>query len=226
MNDEDARTPFEFLDGSDIQDPLRFPSTMDVLLEYLGTHISRLERLWDTERARVIEQMQSHPEAQRHLAEHLFVIESIFPDVFRGSLLASIYTLCEDGLRSRCYCLRELGGSADEFSESGYLRGYKECVEQLTGIDVQGIDEWHPLTTYGQIRNRVVHHRRRINPGNTDLIGFVEDSSHLKIDDGLIVFDRGACQEFIDIVQRFFESLDEQLPVECRSPERHFGFRP
>jgi len=63
-----------------------------------------------------------------------------------------------------------------------------------------------------------------LNLENTNLVKFIDDDPNLRIEDGKIIFEQGACHALIDTVQRFFELLDKQLPAECSDLEPHFGF--
>ena len=206
-----------------------FPSTTDVLLEYFSAYVSNLEKHLEAERSRARERLEFHPEARAYLEEHLFVIESIFPNLLRSSLVVSVYTVLENGLRNRCDCLQNWKGcpfSADEIAERGNVPKYKKYVERLTDIRFQQIGEWRQLEAHGEIRNRIVHNQGQINPSNTSLVEFIHRAPYLHIVDGRITFEQGACQAFIDTVRRFLEALDKRLPTECSDLETHFGFRP
>lgn len=228
MKDELVYDPFPFLSGEKYGD-LEFPCTLEILLEYLKHYISSFEKHLEAKRSETIQRMNSSPEVHSFLEERLFVIGNIYPNLLRGSFWASIYTVLEDGLRSRCRCLQELKDapfSADEVAGRGYLNRYKKYIERLIGVDISKIEHWSLLQRYGEIRNRVVHSRRRIRNPSSDLAGFVDQHPLLRLERREIVFERGACEAFIDVVLKFLESVDETLPQECRSPEPHFGFRP
>jgi hypothetical protein len=218
-----------FLDRAGTTIALEFPSTMDVLLDYLRVYSSTLEEYLETERVAVHEKLRAYPEASDYLEEHLFVIEKIYRNLLRKSILTAVYTVLEDGLRRRCLSLqrlKELPFSADEIKGRSNLDKYQTYIERLTSIEFEKLDEWKPFHRWGEIRNQIVHQQGMLKPGNKELAKFIRGNANIREEDGEIILERGACPAFIDIVQRFFEFLDRQLPEECRDVEPHFGFRP
>lgn len=224
MNSRSGKNILELLGSKGTGYVFEFPSTLEVLLDYFEYYISTMEIHLDAERSRIIQLKESVPEAYQE--EELFMVENVFPNLLRSSLMALIYTVVEDGLGSRCKCLRDLRNSHEETTTRSYLDRYRKCIKRLANIDIDGIQGWEQLGFYGRIRNRVVHNRGRHNPQDTDLRDFVDKTPYLKIEYGQIVVERGACQAFIDIARQFFQTVDRQLPSDCSSPEDHLGFRP
>ena len=208
-----------------------FPSTMDVLLGYFEGYVRTMEGLLEKEGAAARKRYDEAGDyrVRDYLEEGLFVVEDLFPNLLRSSFFLAAYTTLEDGLRNRCRCLQELNDfpfSADEIAGRAYLQKYRMYIERLAHIDFKGIGEWDKLSKYGELRNRVAHHQGHLNLGNANLMKFIADNPNLDVEEDVIVFRKGFCEEVIDTIKSFFQSLDAQLPADCEDLEPHFGYSP
>jgi hypothetical protein len=224
--------PHELPDFLDRSRQIRwiFPSTMEVLLEYLVSYVSTMEDLLEAETSTIQKRYEADQYAREYFEDPLFVAKALFLNLLRGSFFLTTYALVEDGLKRKCLCIEKTERPPKSLEEyragGGYIYKYKKYLKEQAEIDVEKIAEWNALPIYGQLRNRVVHNRGLLNPNNTDLMSFIKANPNLDSDNDEIVFKKGFCEEAIETIRRFFQELDTQLPIECQDLEPHFGFRP
>lgn len=197
-----------------------YESTMDVLSEDLRAYVWSMERFLEEKRTDA-QKLYDETEGSSWFAEDLSLMSELFPNLLRSSFFLSAYSLIDDGLEKRCQCIKKAKKarvSLEDIRGQGNARKYMEYLEKLGEVDSKRINDWETIGKYiSELRNRVAHNRGRLKLTNEELMKFVRSKPHwfgLKGDK--IIFKKGFCEELVEIIRRFFSSLDTQLPPDCQ----------
>ncbi len=140
------------------------------------------------------------------------VVEEYFPNIQRGSLLMSIFTILEHGLNNLCNALKknkDLKLKIDDMHGSSINRArlYLSKVAHLNLVSTE--DSWSKLKDIQKIRNIFAHRAGELKPGKDDdkIRKIIKHSPHLAIKDNTIFIKKTFLPHFLKIINEFFSAL-------------------
>lgn len=177
-------------------------------LELLEEYAKKLETLIKKEAAKLEQQKQD--EFFENYTDDFWMLQKVFPNIFRSSLFIACYTLLENQLIDICELLQ---GQYNYTIKVSDLKGRGITVAKIYLKKVACIDfpdqssHWKKILKYNLIRNVVVHNRCRLDEDNKnakEIRTFIKNSSSLSLDDNeYIQFSKKFILEVLDSLNAF-----------------------
>lgn len=171
----------------------------------LSREAKKLETLLKKEAAKL--EQQKKDEFFENYTDDFWMLQEVFPNIFRASLFIACYALLENQLIDICELLQRQYNYTIKVSD---LKGRGITVAQNYFKKVVCIDfpdqlpHWDKIRKYNLIRNVVVHNRCRLDEDNKhakEIRTFIKNSASLSLD----------ANEYIQFSKKFIVEVFDSL---------------
>ncbi|WP_134707104.1 hypothetical protein [Rahnella sp. CJA17(1/100)] len=160
--------------------------------------------------------------------EELIYAKSISPNFHRETILVSLYNQVEFTLLRYCSLFnQEVMQQHDNFGKLSNRSALKNIADYLDNTCRFNSDsykeEWQYLRCIKFIRNCLVHSNGIVLKNFDEIQTFCNENNHFNIRYNSIDIEKGAIDDFIGVLFRFFEKLDTEKDLFVRSYVAQYG---
>ena len=153
-------------------------------------------------------------EVDEYFYDDFYIIEKVQINMYRNSVIVSIYSFLENSLNKLCKYLSKKHSYAitvDDLKGDGIVRA-KHYLEKMAQVNFSAINgEWSDLRTLNKIRNCIVH-SEGIIINNESLKNIITQTSGVSLNDGChILIEREYIDFSINTVEKFLDKLYQQI---------------